>query len=754
MPLKASGPRDTGADRWAATDALGRSLPTFAQVGPPRASRFVGVFYFLWLGEHGTAGPFDITQILAQDRNVMQKPDSPLWGPLGVPHHWGKSVFGYYRSDDPWVLRRHAQLLSDAGVDTVIFDVTNNLTYPRSYHALCRVWSQIRREGGRTPQIAFLCPFGNAAPVVEALYDDLYGPGLYKDLWFEWQGKPLLLADPATIRPEQLRASQRVPGQLEKGNTYGQSFTATKLFTQVGGAFPTYHTTTSGMTLSLYAAGADGGPGGKRLLRRTFANLHDNDTVLLKSDRPLPAGRYYLEMSDPVGTVGWWSETRERYDAGRAWQGSAPQSGDRSIIVQYVGDTAPTPLLNPAGNLTAKQAQARAERIRSFFTFRKPQPDYFVGQNAPNEWGWLEVYPQKPFGTARDNSTRPEELPVGVAQNAVDGHLSVLSHPRSLGRSYQASAAQPGLPNYMGRNFAEQWERALQLDPDFVFVTGWNEWIAGRFGADAPFYGAGPVSFVDQFDHEHSRDIEPVVDGHTDSYYYQFVSYVRRYKGVRLPTLPAAPLSQKAAISIDGRFGGWASVGTAVGAVYEDDRFDTLPRDHPAWNPQTLGRYRNTTGRNDLTTLKVAHDAQTVYFYARTREPIRGAGLPGAMVLTVQAAGKTWSNQPTRPQIRQVVRGNELEIAVPRSALGLAPNQPFTLTFKWRDNVNDSADPLNLYRNGDTAPNSRFAYVYQAAQLPAPKPRTFPPLPAGTSVPKRPRSVSAPLRKMGPHTKQ
>lgn len=165
--------RDTAPDRWTATDALGRTLPTSKDVGPPRPNRYVGMFYFLWLGEHGGAGPYDITEILKRDPDAMHKPDSPLWGPVGAPHHWGKSVFGYYRSDDPYVLRRHAQMLSDAGVDTIIFDVTNNLTYPRAYNALCRVWSQVRREGGRTPQIAFLCPFGDAAPAVEALYDAL-----------------------------------------------------------------------------------------------------------------------------------------------------------------------------------------------------------------------------------------------------------------------------------------------------------------------------------------------------------------------------------------------------------------------------------------------------------------------------------------------------------------------------------------------------------------------------------------------------
>ena len=34
---------------WPATDALGRKLPTPAEVGPPQPDRFVGIFYFQWL---------------------------------------------------------------------------------------------------------------------------------------------------------------------------------------------------------------------------------------------------------------------------------------------------------------------------------------------------------------------------------------------------------------------------------------------------------------------------------------------------------------------------------------------------------------------------------------------------------------------------------------------------------------------------------------------------------------------------------
>src|SRR5579859_7290303 len=118
---------------WPATDGVGRTLPTAEEVGPPRRDRFVGIFYFLWHTDsraHGTEGPRDISKIFAVDPDAMKHPDSALWGLDGAPHYWGEPLYGYYLSTDPWVLRRHAQLLSAAGIDTLIFDTTNTVTYP------------------------------------------------------------------------------------------------------------------------------------------------------------------------------------------------------------------------------------------------------------------------------------------------------------------------------------------------------------------------------------------------------------------------------------------------------------------------------------------------------------------------------------------------------------------------------------------------------------------------------------------------
>src|ERR1019366_131788 len=165
---------DTFSDTWVATDALGRSLPACPEAGLPRQQRTVGVFYFLWDYPAGGLGPFDISRILARDPQAVTNAASLLWGPMLQFHHWGESIFGYYLSDDEAVVRKHAQMLADAGVDVIIFDVTNQQAYPRSWKTLCRVCDQIRREGGQTPQIAFLCPFWDAKKVARELWQQLY----------------------------------------------------------------------------------------------------------------------------------------------------------------------------------------------------------------------------------------------------------------------------------------------------------------------------------------------------------------------------------------------------------------------------------------------------------------------------------------------------------------------------------------------------------------------------------------------------
>ncbi len=688
--------RDVYADTWVATDALGRALPTYEQVGPPRKDRTVAIFYFLWLGQHSRTGPWDITRILAEHPEARKDSKNPAWGPDGHFHFWGKPLFDYYVSDDRWAIRRHAGLLTAAGVDALVFDTTNNFTYDVCWQALGDTLSESRRAGNATPTFAFLAPFGDANGVVRSLYGNLYAPGRYSDLWFRLDGKPLILANPNTVRDAGIGSAEHdMPARLEPGHTLGQSFVSSEPVASVGASLPTWESTGAAATLTLRRDG----PGGEKIASRRATRIADNSWVMLELPAPQPAGRYYLELSDPGGTVGWWSNSTPTMRDAQAFADGKVADGTRTItIMRTKGDAA---------------------AIREAFTFRTPIPSYFTGPSGPDQWGWLEIYPQHVY---RNSKGQAELVTVGVAQNAVDGQLSALSEERSLGRSYHGGTwdTRPNAVAY-GLNFAEQWERALKVDPKCVFITGWNEWVAQRFDKD------GRPVFVDQFSEEGSRDIEPMEGGHGDSYYYQMIANIRRYKGVRpIPQVVPRP------ITIDGRFGDWGK----VQPEFRDFVGDTGHRNHSDW--VGTGRLTNSTGRNDIVAAKVSCDKRSLAFYVRTQAPLTRATDPNWMLLYIDVdknAKTGWMgydfvvgrgglrdgtttverNVGGRYEWRGTARvkaraiGSELELAIPLSVLGLR-TLPSAVDFKWADDIEQTGEWSDFYLNGDAAPDARFNY--------------------------------------------
>ncbi len=556
---------DTAPDTWVAVDRHGQAMPTAANVGPPRRDRTLAMFYFLWSDAPGRP-LYDLSRILAED------PVHPRYGPPKATHWWGEPWLGYYTLMDRAVVRKHMQMLVDAGVDVLIFDLTNGPknTYRSACEAVCQELEDRRARGEAYPKIAFLCG-GNFHKV----FHEFYLRNRHPDLWFQWQGKPLML-------------------------------------------------------------------------------VHQDDRGEVTDDM-----RQFFTLRES------WAWTMP----GQAWFGSG------------------------------------ADRGR-------------------DRWPWLDNWPQNYGWDA--NPTVPEEISVTVAQHATS----------SIGRSYSFRAGGPPprgtVPPTRGIYFAEQWDRALSVDPRVVFVAGWNEWMANRFIAPAtmPFAGGtisrGDSYFVDAYSPEYSRDIEPAKGELQDDYYYQFIANARRYKGVR----PVDPATRRT-IPVDGGFSPWAT----VVPEYRDDIGDPVHRDAPGWGDT---HYVNQTGRNDLVAAKVAYDDEHVYFYCRTADPLtphtdrnwmllylsvapdRNANWLGydfvvnrsvssdSMTKLQRATGKgyAWADVA---DVRYATFGNEIQIAIPRSALAL-PAGRATIDFKWADNIQQTGDASDFTLNGDAAPNDRFNY--------------------------------------------
>ncbi|MDO5571136.1 MAG: hypothetical protein Q4F97_06680 [Bacteroidales bacterium] len=370
------------------------------------------------------------------------------------------------------------------------------------------------------------------------------------------------------------------------------------------------------------------------------------------------------------------------------------------------------------------------KEIKNFFTFRPGQPDYVDGPKRNDQWGWLENYPQHGY-VKQDNGTF-EEVTVGVAQNAspeTKGHCSAFNLEGAHSRSYSVkNGFDPRVDSYLyGWNFQEQWDRAFELQPELVFITGWNEYIAGQW--QDPWTGI-PFSFVDQYNWDCSRDIEPNKGwgDKGDVYYYQLVDNVRKFKGMNKPENVSKPKN----IDIK-NFKDWES----VSPYFSSYKGNTIHRNHRGRYDQY---YINNSGRNDIVGAKVARDNDFIYFYVETDNNMTPSSDHNWMMLFIDSdrdkntgwygydfvvnhispsdnmvvieknyKGKWMWNKIAKAEYYQIE--NKMAIKIARKDLNF-DNKKINLEFKWNDNMQDEGDIMDFYVNGDVAPGARFNYVF------------------------------------------
>ena len=184
-----------------ATDALGRTTADRENAPARRENRLVGMFYFLWLGEHGRHKPYDISKITAEHPDAGQHPDAEYWGGIGTYHHWGEPFYGYYYSDDEWVVRRHMKLLIQADVDFLFFDTTNACIYEHNVKLVMRVLDEYARDGWKIPKVMFYTNT-HSGKTVQEIYDKIYAVNYCPDTWFCFEGKPVIIAVEEECSPE------------------------------------------------------------------------------------------------------------------------------------------------------------------------------------------------------------------------------------------------------------------------------------------------------------------------------------------------------------------------------------------------------------------------------------------------------------------------------------------------------------------------------------------------------------------------
>ena len=581
-------------DTWVFTDGLGRESLTYEDVGGVKEDKTVAMFYWTWHVDLAYNTPVNTTEFMLKYPEAKNDYDHPAWPPAGYAYFWNEPLYGYYRTNDPWVLRRHAELLANAGVDTVFTDNSNgNFTWKSSYTPLFETWIDAMDTGAvRSPKVSFLLPFGptdGSREQVELLYLDFYRTEKFQKLWFYWDEKPMLMG---------------------------------------------------------YNNFNDG------------SNLH--------------------------------------------------------------------------------------KEINNFFTLRPGQPAYVVKGHQLGNWGWLSTYPQAVYYKDRAGYKDKviEQMTVGVAvnHNYVTDQGTAMNGFNVIGRSYTKDfenryEVEGTEATKWGYQFSMQFDYALEKDPQVLFVTGWNEWTAGRHEAWPPSEAAIENAFPDQFIDEYSRDLEPTKGELKDHYYYLFVNYVRQYKGVN--PIPTPSLSQTIDLSAD------ASQWATAEPYYAAYIGNTDHRDAAGYGNL---HYTETSGRNDIIGARIARDADTVWFYVECNENItpytdslwmnlyidsdqenkgwetfdfivnKSAASADTLVLE-KFTGNGYETEKVA-DVKYKLDGKTLVVEIPKSALGLEGND-YTINFAWTDNVHDegdyttfSGDIMDFYLSGDVAPGARFKFSY------------------------------------------
>ena len=286
-----------------------------------------------------------------------------------------------------------------------------------------------------------------------------------------------------------------------------------------------------------------------------------------------------------------------------------------------------------------------------------------------------------------------------------------------------------------GPNFEAQWKTVLDMDEQqkkqdarFVFLTGWNEWVAEKIDCKD-----GTYMMCDTFNAEFSRDIEPSrSSGMKDNFFLQTVRNIHadNFNAAKHYRYPQATPD----ITRDD-----ADVWGGVKATYRDFTGECVARDFAAM--AGVERYTDNTNRNDIDTVSVAHDEQYLYFRVSCVDDItayaandtswmniwlRTANGAGSMlngynyVINRGVSGgkteimrcKSASDMKSVGQGDVAVCGNVMIVRVPLQTLNLSAGN-YSFEFKVTDNVtNPEKDLLNLYCTGDAAPIGRLNFSY------------------------------------------
>ncbi len=384
-------------------------------------------------------------------------------------------------------------------------------------------------------------------------------------------------------------------------------------------------------------------------------------------------------------------------------------------------------------------AKAALGANADFFTYRESQwPNEKKKKNA---WPWMSFFrwdegkdlynKAAGAGDVFYYDGEADAINVSVAQHCGNTQFSssaLYNNRSNRGRSYHNGKNDLTENAYLyGYNFQEQWDAALAADVPYVLVTGWNEWIAQRQADDG-----NKVVFIDACTTEYSRDVEMMRGGYFDNYYMQLISNIRKYKG----TAPTLIQNTRKKIDINGSFDQWND----ILVTYSDLKGDTEDRSGRTFGK---GKITDTSGRNDITSMKIVYDTKNAYFYVECADNITAADTNSAwmqLYINTDNAKSGWygydyivnykatgTNETSlakcsadgkyefteTAKVPYKIEGNKMMVSVPLSDLGITDYRNINFSFKWVDSDDAINTMEQMYTSGDQAPHGRLNFVFQ-----------------------------------------
>lgn len=579
-----------------ATDAVGRTLPA---VSGYKTDKDVGVFYFLWHGQHVNekndgSTIRNVTQLLKTNYNDLfdKNPENAVV-PKDAWLHVNEPLYGYYSSTDEWVMRKHIELFIAAGVDFVMFDFTNGYAYIKPMQNFLDLLLEYKAAGWDVPEVSFYLWINGNNLIKQHLMKKVYKNDKYKDLVYSADGKKPMIA--ATIDMDVNQLGQKLDQEYME-----------------------------------------------------YFDVRQSDVAYGKGDH---------ELLWP-----YWQFKRD-------WK----------VYKDMV-------------NVSGAQAH-------NAFSFAYECAPGYNGEVHGRGWS---------------------------SSNPTNGNVEAILR---------------------GDNIQEGWDNAISKDPNIVFVCGWNEWVVQK-----AFLPDGFPHYTDNFSVEFSRDIEMMKtptyvsdgkggykeEGFGDNYYLQLAYNIRRFKGIAATNQVDG--TQKVSIDINGALSQWDAIKEKYVALSANKE----ERDSRGFYLGT--NYKQDAPDNVIDNVQVAFDNNNVYFKITATDTITKykSGATNWMNLFIGVEGSdkaAWSNfnyvinrtpgSNGKTSVEHFtkngaftlgkcgdasynVSGKVLQIAVPRSALGITEDG-FNLTFKVTDGIEDTDNILDYYVSGEAFPVGRYAYTYHTS---------------------------------------